>query len=236
LLALLDGATAGVRRFTADASHQMRTPLSVLKLQVTLARQGSADALGEISDAVDRLERLLTQLLSLARAQEAGQSTPIEAVDLREVCTRVVTRRYGQAMEAGVDVRLDAPEREGPIVQGHRALVFELLSNLVDNAIRYNRRGGEVALSITRAPGAAIVSVEDDGPGIAAPDRDRAFERFVRLDTPERREGSGLGLAIVQSIATRIGATITLADGDAGGLLVRVRLPIMAPSPRGKRP
>lgn len=111
----------------------MRTPISVLKVQVALARRGSAterdEALAEISEAVTRLERLVTQLLALARAEETGVATPLEAVDLREVATAVITRRINQAIEAGVDVTLQDDTNSSFVVPGHRTLVFEILSN-----------------------------------------------------------------------------------------------------------
>lgn len=221
LLAQLDTATSGVRRFTADASHQMRTPLSVLKVQLALARRGSgtqrADALDEIADAVIRLERLVTQLLALARAEEAGVSAPLEAVDLREVAAAVITRQFGQAVAAGIDLTLDG---DAGIVLGHRTLIFEILSNLIDNGIRYNRPGGVVAVTIAAAPSGTSVSVADDGPGIAPDDRDAAFDRFVRLGRGDGPEGSGLGLAIVRSAAARLGAGIAFAPAPRGTTLV----------------
>ncbi|WP_293874231.1 MULTISPECIES: sensor histidine kinase [unclassified Sphingomonas] len=222
LLAQLDTATAATRRFTADASHQMRTPLSVLKVQIELARRGSREALDEIATAVARLERLLVQLLALARAEEAGVAPPLERVDLREVAVRVISRRIGAAIEAGVELQLDAPDAPMPVT-GHRTLLVEILGNLVDNGIRYNRPGGTVTVAIaTAADGATLLSVRDDGPGIAAADRERVFERFVRLGDPAGPDGSGLGLAVVRSAAARIGARVTLADA-APGLIVRLR-------------
>ncbi len=221
LLAQLDTATAATRRFTADASHQMRTPLSVLKVQVALARRGAPAALDEIADAVTRLERLLVQLLALARAEESGVSAPIERVDLREVAVRVISRRIAQAIEAGVELQLDAPD--GLLfVAGHRTMVVEILGNLVDNAIRYNRRGGTVTVLLADGGGAVVMAVRDDGPGIPAADRDRVFDRFVRLGSGEGPEGSGLGLAVVRSAAARMGATVALEDA-APGLVVSLR-------------
>ena len=227
LLAQLDTATAATRRFTADASHQMRTPLAVLKVQVALARRGSSEALDEIADASARLERLLTQLLALARAEEAGASAPLERVDLREVAVRVISRHIGQAIEADVELQLEA--EAGPVmVTGHRTLIVEIVGNLVDNGIRYNRRGGMVTVAIAPAgdvPGDQVtLSVRDDGPGIPRADRDRVFDRFIRLEAGDGAEGSGLGLAVVRSAATRIGATIALEDA-APGLIVRLRFP-----------
>jgi len=222
LLAQLDAATAATRRFTADASHQMRTPLSVLKLQVALARRGEPDALDEIGDAVTRLERLLTQLLSLARAEEAGAAAPFERVELRKVAAAVLSRRIAQAVEAGVELQLDAAEDRAFTVAGYWSLIFEIVSNLVDNGIRYNRRGGSVTIALARTPDAVLLVVRDDGPGIPAADGERAFERFVRLGAADGPDGSGLGLAVVRSAAERMGAGVELGDG-APGLVVTLR-------------
>jgi len=223
LLARLDAATAGVRRFTADASHQMRTPLAVLKVQVALARRGDPAALGEIADAADRLERLVTQLLALARAEEAGTSPPLEQVDLREVAVAVINRRIGQAIEAGVEVDLAAPDR--PIViASHRTLLFEILSNLVDNAIRYIDQGTAVIVGLEADDRSATITVADDGPGLADADLDRLGQRFVRLPTSAGQEGSGLGLAIVRSAAQRLGAQLAF-ENTRPGFRVTLSLP-----------
>jgi two-component system, OmpR family, sensor histidine kinase TctE len=222
LLAQLDNATGGVRRFTADASHQMRTPLSVLKVQVALARRGSRDALDEIGDAVARLERLVTQLLALARAEEAGVSAPLEAVDLREVSAAVIGRLINQAIAAGVELNLDADEAENYVVSGHRTLVFEIIANLIDNGIRYNRPGGTVTITLLQRPSETILTVSDDGPGIPPDKRETIFERFVRLGGAQGPDGTGLGLAIVRSAASRMGAGVEIGDSAIGtAILVR---------------
>lgn len=216
LLARLDDATTGMRRFTADASHQMRTPLSVLKVQVALARRGSAEALQEIEEATDRLERLLTQLLALARADEAGQQPPFARIDLREVSQAVISRRIHQAIEADIEVLLDCAG-DGPFcILGHRTLVFEMLSNLLDNAIRYNRRGGMATIALEAEAGTVRLAVSDTGPGIPAQLRDQALDRFARLQGEQGPPGSGLGLAIVKAVTERLGATLDLEDAQPG--------------------
>lgn len=225
MLAQLDTATGGMRRFTADASHQMRTPLSVLRVQVELARRGSSAALDEIADAVQRLERLVTQLLALARAEEGGVSPPLEAVDLKEVSTAVIGRLINQAIAAEVELNLDAADGETYRVQAHRTLVFEIISNLIDNGIRYNRRGGAVTVTLSRDSDHVRLTVSDDGPGIAPEYQDKVFERFFRATGPQGADGTGLGLAIVQSAASRMGAAVTIQD-QAPGLAVIVHFPI----------
>lgn len=216
LLARLDDATSAMRRFTADASHQMRTPLSVLKVQVALARRGSDEALQEIDEATDRLERLLTQLLTLARADEAGTLPPLEQVDLVEVSRRAISRRIRQAIEADVELLLDSDENAEFSVLGHRSLVYEMLSNLVDNAIRYNRPGGKVTVALRKDAAGTQLIVSDDGPGIPAGQRAQAMARFARLQGENGPPGSGLGLAIVQSSAERLGANLKLEDAGPG--------------------
>ncbi|MDJ0275347.1 sensor histidine kinase [Sphingomonas sp. 2R-10] len=222
LLARLDSATAGMRRFTADASHQMRTPLAVLKVQVALARRGERTALGEIADAADRLEHLVKQLLALARAEETGSSPPFERVDVREVAIAVINRRIAQAIDAGVDVHLDAPEALA--IASHRTLLFEILSNLLDNAIRYNGRGGQVSIVAEARGDGAVLIVADDGPGLPEGDLARLGQRFTRLSTSRDSEGSGLGFAIVRSAAERLGATMTV-ENSRPGLRVTLALP-----------
>lgn len=222
LLARLDAATTGVRRFTADASHQMRTPLATLRLQVALARRGDASALDEIDAAAGRLEHLVIQLLALARADEAGASPPLERVDLREVAIAVINRHITRAIAAQVELTLQARET-GTIVLAHRTLLFEIVSNLVDNAIRYNRPGGLVVVTVAEEHARTLLSVADDGPGIAAADMDRLGERFVRLDRSGETEGSGLGFAIVRAAARRIDATLRI-ENTAPGLRVTVEL------------
>ncbi|MEG3170140.1 sensor histidine kinase [Sphingomonas sp. LB3N6] len=228
LLAQLDTATVGVRRFTADASHQMRTPLSVLKVQVALARRGSdaerREALDEIADVAIRLERLVTQLLALARAEEAGVSAPLEAVDLREVASAVIARQINTAIRAGVDLVLESDDDRRYVVAGHRTLVFEIVSNLIDNGIRYNREGGTVWIALRDTPDGLAIVVADDGQGIAPEHREKAFGRFVRLGAATgavgNPEGTGLGLAIVKSAAARLNATVGFVDADRGTAII----------------
>ncbi|PWC31201.1 sensor histidine kinase [Azospirillum sp. TSO35-2] len=236
LLERLDQSIGTMRRFTADASHQLRTPLAVLRTHLALVRRhGTASAEGraaldDVDGAVLRLERLLTQLLALARADEDAPGTPVgaEVTDLLQTAMDITAEQVPAALAQGIEVRFDTPEdgTAPPRVAGNPVLVGELLGNLLDNAIRYNRPGGSVTVRVAASP--PRLEVEDDGPGIPAAERDRVFERFYRLSRPGEppRPGSGLGLAIVRALADRLGAEVRLeaAQPDGNGLRVVVTL------------
>jgi two-component system sensor histidine kinase TctE len=163
-------------------------------------------------------------LLALARAEEAGASPPLETVDLKEVSAVVVNRLINQAIQAQVELNLEASDAESYRVEAHRTLVFEILANLVDNGIRYNRPGGTVTIALAQGEDATLMTVSDDGPGIAVEHRDKVFERFFRVGGASAPEGTGLGLAIVQSAASRMGAQVEIVEGGAG-THIRVRFP-----------
>jgi len=234
LLERLEQAMGAVRRFTADASHQMRTPLAVLRTHLELARRyGGATgpegraALDDIEGAARRLEHLLAQLITLARADEgpAEDTLPMTAVDVAEVAASVVAEQVPRALARGVDVEFERLLDGAVPILGHPTLVGEIIGNLLDNAVRYNRVGGTVVVRVARdSAGAARVEIEDEGPGIPPAERAKAFERFYRVARNGGPEGSGLGLAIVRALADRLGAAVMLGDrADGGpGLLARV--------------
>lgn len=225
MLGRLSQAMTAMRRFTGDASHQMRTPLSILRTHVAVLRDvapGSAEAsqsLDDIDRGAARLSYLVAQLLALARADDAAarMQAPLEIVDLRDLVTAVVAEHRDMAAGAGVKLTV---ARSGPTpARTAPALAIELLANLIDNAIRHG--GGTVRVGITADP---MVVIEDDGPGIPPEEYERVFTRFAQLPRDTRNEGSGLGLSIADSLAQATGATLTLAGGAKGrGLRVEVR-------------
>ena len=237
MLARLDGALQSMRRFTADASHQMRTPLSILRTHIALLKgmvPPTADAresLEDIDQASARLQHLLVQLLALARADHAiTADVPLAQVDLVELARTVAAEHAPAAVQEGVELAFEG-EEPVPTIQTQPALAGELLSNLVDNAIRYNRAGGRVCVEVERRGNEIVASVEDDGPGIAAADRERVFDRFTRLDRDASRTGSGLGLPIARMLAGAIGARLTLGDGRNGrGLRAEVAFYLPQPT------
>jgi len=216
-------------RFTADASHQMRTPLTILRTHISvlgglLPKNNEAySSLKDIQEAADRLQRLLIQLLKLARA-DGGQSLDNESgtIDLREVIQEIATKHAPQALETSIDLHFEAAPRPFP-TQANPITISEVFSNLIDNAIRYNDAGGSVVIRLSDDQGKHVVDIEDDGPGIPEAERDKVFTRFYRLNRDQSRVGSGLGLAIVQSLAATLNAEISMSAGaNDRGLRVRV--------------
>jgi two-component system sensor histidine kinase TctE len=215
--------------FTADASHQMRTPLTVLRTHISVlggqipANHEAYSSLKDIQDAADRLQRLLIQLLKLARA-EGGQEQVQEsgAIDLREVIQEIAANHVPQGLEAGIELHFEAEHRPFP-THANPIMIHEIFANLIDNAIRYNDAGGSVVVRLLDDAGRPVVEVEDDGPGIPDAERDKVFTRFYRLNRDQSRVGSGLGLAIVQSLAATLNAEISMCAGANGrGLRVRI--------------
>lgn len=226
LLHRLELSVEGMRRFTADASHQMRTPLAILRTHIALLKKHGAeskagrDSLADIELATDRLQGLLTGLIALARSEDAAAAPPAEPIDLRQVARQVASDFAPAASAEGVDLQLHTG-RKPVCARADPLLVTQMLANLVDNAIRYNRRGGTVKVAVQASPAGPSLVVEDDGPGIPEAERAHVFERFYRLSRDQQRMGSGLGLSVVAAIARRLAADVSLAPG-AGGVGLRI--------------
>jgi two-component system sensor histidine kinase QseC len=229
LLARLDHALQQERRFTADAAHELRTPLAAIKTQAQVALRadegggGRRRALVQIVDGVDRATHLVEQLLSLARADalSSGQ-LPLADLDLRELVAAVLEDLVPAAVTRGVAVGLvGGPARLRGDPQGLRLLV----RNLVDNAVRYTPAGGLVEVGVEARAGETVLRVTDTGPGIPPEQRDAMFERF-RRGQDETAPGTGLGLSIVKRVANLHRARVALTEGPGGrGLQVQVAFP-----------
>src|SRR5882672_8561436 len=218
-----------MNRFTADASHQMRTPLTILRTHIAVlgglipANGDAYSSFNDVQEAADRLQRLLIQLLKLARA-DGGHAVDQDsaAIDLREVIQEIAASHVPQGIEAGIDLHFEAEQRPFP-TYANPITIHEIFANLIDNAIRYNDEGGTVVIRLFDENGRHVVEVEDDGPGIPDAERDKVFTRFYRLNRDQSRVGSGLGLAIVQSLAATLNAEISMSAGaNDRGLRVRV--------------
>ncbi len=218
-----------MNRFTADASHQMRTPLSILRTHISvldtlIPPHGEAhSSLEDIRQAAERLQRLLIQLLNLARADgRPALDRETQTVDLRELLQEIASKHAPRALQAGIELHFEAPQRRYPR-RANPVVLNEIFSNLIDNAILYNEAGGSVYIRLFEIDDQQAVDVEDDGPGIPEAERENVFTRFYRLSRDQSRVGSGLGLAIVRSLAATLNARIVMMAGrDGRGLCVRV--------------
>ncbi|MEM7337232.1 MAG: HAMP domain-containing sensor histidine kinase [Actinomycetota bacterium] len=225
---MLERIEAGVKReqqFVADASHELKTPLTTARMAAELAGR---DAPGssyppQVIEELDRMQGLVDNLLQLARAPE-GQAR--EPVALDALVANVIARHPDRAR-----IELVAPGAAS--VAGRSAELRSIVTNLLDNAARYGTAA--IGVQLTRTGSSVVLTVDDDGPGIDPAQRERVFERFVRLDEGRARDdgGSGLGLAIVRGIARRHGGDAEIHDSPLGGTRVVVRLPVLGSEGQG---
>jgi two-component system OmpR family sensor kinase/two-component system sensor histidine kinase QseC len=224
LLARLQRAFAAQRAFISDAAHELRSPLTALRLQLQLLDRAPDEAAHieareRLGAAVERAIHLVEQLLALARSDPGEAAGEFEAVDLAGAAADAITDTHTLAMARGIELSLEAGP--GKPVRGDRAALRTLARNLIDNAVRYTPAGGNVVVRTRGTDGGAQLVVSDSGPGIAPADRERVFDRFYRR-AQDPASGTGLGLAIVKAIAERHGARVLLADAPGGGLEVTV--------------
>jgi two-component system sensor histidine kinase TctE len=218
LIRRLASAYEAQRRFVSNAAHQLRTPLATMQVQTERALREAdpgkqAEALADIRTAMVRLKHMTQQLLTLARAEpEGARMLEMTKIDLAELTRDALEAWTDTAIAKSVDLGYDGPV-SGVFVRGEPQLLRELIGNLVDNAIRYGRKGGTVTVRLTRAP--LAIAVEDDGPGIPEPEREHVTERFYRLPS-STGGGSGLGLAIAAEIASRHNAKLAISAPAEG--------------------
>ncbi|MFJ8663444.1 sensor histidine kinase [Streptomyces sp. NPDC093795] len=218
-LAALEASVERQRRFVADASHELRSPLASLRtqLEVAAAHPSLLDLPGAVADTV-RLQNLTTDLLLLARL-DAGEQPDTTRVDLTNLLTALVDRRTTDR----IPVRAETEQET--TVTGSRTQLARVIGNLLDNAQRHTRTW--ITATVRHEDDQVVLRVDDDGPGVPEDDRDRVFERFVRLDDARSRDdgGAGLGLAIARDIARRHGGDLTATRAPAGGARFELRLP-----------
>jgi heavy metal sensor kinase len=229
LLDRLGSALATQRRFMADASHELRTPVSIMRTaaDVTLAQPHRdeaeyREALDAVSQQSERLARLVDDMLVLARADAGGYPVARAEVDLDAIVTASVREFVPRARERRV--RLESAVQPVTVV-ADAALLRRMLGNLLSNALTYTPAGGRVDVAIVPRTGAIAVQVSDSGPGIAAADRERIFERFVRLDPARAEGGAGLGLSIARWIAETHGGRLELLTSGPEGSVFEAILP-----------
>jgi len=220
----IDASRQRERRFTADAAHELRTPVAAIKAQAQVAQaaSGSAERIHAIDNAIlgcDRAAHLIDQLLTLARL-DALDDRAAEPCPLREIASGVIAEIAPVALEK--DVHIELLEGDETTVRGNPGLLRVLLRNLVDNAVRHTPSGSAVRVNVVNRQGEVCLSVSDNGPGIPEQDRERVMERFYR-PSGTQGSGSGLGLSIVKRIAEIHAATLRMVHPEGGdGLSVEV--------------
>jgi signal transduction histidine kinase len=229
LLERLRSALDAQRAFVADAAHELRSPLTALKLQLELLRresdaEGREAARAALAEGIARASRLVEQLLALARA-EPDAAASAERVDLVAIARQAVAETLPFAQSRSVELELIAPG--SAFVSGDALALGLLVRNLADNAARYSPPGSRVEVRVSGDAAAVLLQVDDSGPGIAEEERERVFDRFYRR-ADDGESGSGLGLAIVRSVVLAHGASIALESAPLGGLRVSVRFPAIA--------
>jgi len=231
LMARLDQALAQERRFTSDAAHELRTPLALVRLQIEglnpLADEASrALAHQRLLRGIDRLSRTVSQMLQLARLEQAADQLTLAPVDLKSLLAASVAELAPAALTKDQDLSLEMPAEACVLAHARAEAIAIMLRNLLDNAIRYTPRAGRIGGTLGMDEGHARLAVEDTGPGIPEALRERVWERFFRppgMESP----GSGLGLSIVRQVLELHHGTAQTSPGkDGHGLRVEIRLPL----------
>jgi two-component system sensor histidine kinase TctE len=233
----LEAQVAARSRFIANASHQLRTPLTVLQTQVSFGLKTADPAQKEevmkaILSGIQVATRLVNQLLSLSAAESSGRQHGRAEVDLGGLAKHVLEEYASLAQAKEIDLGLERKRAEPILVNASPLMLHEMVSNLVDNALRYTPAGGVVTVAVEWNDGFPVLRIEDNGPGIPPAERERVFERFYRLQEMDSL-GCGLGLAIVREVASAMDATVILAAPPSGtGLVVTVGFPPAGPACR----
>jgi two-component system, OmpR family, phosphate regulon sensor histidine kinase PhoR len=224
--------------FVANVSHELKTPLTVIKVNVETLMAGAADDpeartpfLEQIQTQSERLHALILDLLSLARIESGAATLELESVALEPLITTELDRHRPRAEARRQTLHSTPPAEAAPIAAwADRDALVTILDNLVDNALKYTPEGGRVTVRWFRSDGCACVEVEDNGIGIPEADQPRVFERFYRVDKARARElgGTGLGLSIVKHLTQAMQGSVALASEPEKGSRFTVRLPAAA--------
>jgi heavy metal sensor kinase len=230
--ARLESSFEQLRRFTADASHELRTPLSVIRgvgeagLAETRTPAEYKEAIGSMLEEVDRLTNLVDTLLRLSRGDAGTVRLSRESVDLGQLTRDVVASLGILAEERAQELTVDAVD--AIMVSADRLVLREAITNVVDNAIKYGPRTSTVSIRVRAEGNQAVLTVADEGPGIAAHHRARIFDRFFRIDEARSRDrgGTGLGLALAKWAVEVNGGDISVEGGEKRGAVFRIVLPL----------
>jgi signal transduction histidine kinase len=228
-LGRLESAFDDMRRFTADVSHELRTPLTAMRSVGEVALRDRRDphayraVISSMLEEVDRLGSLVDRLLSISRATLGPSTLSRETIDLRNLAEDVASQLSVLAEEKQQSMTMEP--QGSPRGVGDRVVVRQSVMNLVDNAIKYTPNGGHIRIRVWASPGAAMLEVSDNGPGIAADTQRRIFDRFYRAHPSGEVGGFGLGLAIAKRAMEASGGELCLEPTEGVGSTFRITLP-----------
>lgn len=236
MLAQIQEVLGRERRFIADAAHEMRTPLAVLRVHAqNLLEAGTEqerrDSLAFLIAGVDRTSRLVNQLLTMARLEPKSDPPPLQRIDLSDTVRNSLVQLTPWLLSKRLELAFE-DSAEPFHVMASVAAIDIALNNLMTNAANFSPEHGVITVTLRQADGFCHLSVEDQGPGIDEADRARLFERFYSRGNVQ---GAGLGLTIVNTIATRLGGRITLINRAEGGLRATLSIPDGGPRPSAQR-
>ncbi|MBQ7094062.1 MAG: hypothetical protein IJN84_06080 [Clostridia bacterium] len=217
------------REFTANVSHELKTPLTTIMgyselMEIGMVRQGDERELaGKIKNEAKRLLSLIEDIINLSEIEESGSEAEKKDVDLEQVALEVERTLSAHAHNSGVKLKLDTQK---VIINGSAHMLYEIIYNLADNAIKYNKENGEVLIKVAKVDDKAKIIVSDNGIGISDADRDRVFERFYRVDKSRSRAkgGTGLGLSIVKHAVNFHNGTIELDSHEGKGTTITITI------------
>jgi signal transduction histidine kinase len=216
------------KQFAENAAHELRTPLAGMKAQVEAAllsddTRERTESLFAINQGIDRASRMVTQLLALARLEPNDLQANFKPIDLTQLVSQVIAKFTTSALAKEIDLGLDT--HESVFISGEASYLEMMIGNMIDNAIRYSPSSSKVDVSIEKNTSHVQLNIEDQGPGIPAPERKKVFDRFVRLPG-NMADGSGIGLTVVKKIADLHQGTILLSNGaNQNGLKISVIFP-----------
>ncbi len=231
MISRLEDALAHNRRFSADVSHELRTPLTILRgelehvIQMRNVGTDVAESVGSALEEIDRLAQIVESLLTISHLDTGGAGIEFNRFDLQAMVKTTAEQMKLLADEKQITMRSDS---SGPVYSfGDESRIKQVLVNLLDNAIKYSREGGQVVTSVRTEDSTAVLTVSDDGVGIPADALPHVFERFYRVEKsrPRGTAGAGLGLSIVQAICRAHGGTVSVTSTEGRGTTVQVRLP-----------